>query len=134
MTQQKRTYVKVEKTDADLGLVFGFAIVCKQDGEDYFDLQGDHIPEDSMLSASTDFMVNSRVAKDMHRGEQSGDVVFAWPLTTEIAKAMGLTTEKTGLMIAVRPYDEDVLRKYDTGEYSGFSIGGEYGDTEELDD
>lgn len=111
------------KVDESLGLVFGFAIVCKKDGEDYFDLQEDHIPEDAMLKASLDFMLNSRVAKEMHAGDAAGTVVFAFPLTSEIAKALEIETKQTGLLIAMRPA-EGMMAKFKTGELTGFSIGG----------
>lgn len=121
---KKTTYAKVAGTDEEHGLVFGWAIVCKQDGKDYFDLQGDCIPEGAMLDASSDFMQNSRVAKEMHEGDEKGSVVFAFPLTTDIAKAMGVTTPTTGLMIAMKPSDPAMLAKFKSGEYTGFSIGG----------
>jgi hypothetical protein len=113
----------VIKVDKQLGLVFGFAIVSKQDGADYFDLQGDHIPEGAMLEAATDFMLHSRMAKEMHRGSEKGTVVFAFPLTTEIAKALDIATKTTGLLIAMKPTAE-VLGKFADGTYTGFSIGG----------
>jgi hypothetical protein len=129
----KKTYVKVEKVDDGLGLVLGFAIVCKEDGEDYYDLQGDHIPEQSMLEAATDFMKSSRLARDMHtKGDESGQVVFAFPLTTEIAEALGIVTKKTGLIIAMQP-DEEMLAKFKDGTYTGFSIGGRRVEDEEVD-
>ena len=108
--------------------MFGFAIVCKEAGEDHYDLQGHHIPEDVMLEAAADFALNSRIAKDMHdksdRGEGVyGEVAFIFPLTTEIAKSFGIQTEKTGLMIAMKP-DATMLEKFAKGEYTGFSIGG----------
>lgn len=124
MTEQDfEVRAEVLKVDEGLGLVMGHAIVCNIDGEPYFDLQGDHIPEDSMLKAALDFMENSRMAKEMHDGEAAGQVVFAFPLTTEIAKAFGIETKVTGLMIAMRP-DKDMLQKFQLGELTGFSIGG----------
>lgn len=129
-----RTNIKVAKVDASLGLVLGWAMICKVDGEDYFDLQGDHIPEDVMLAAAADFMEHSRAAKAMHAGPDRGSILFAFPLTTEIAKAYGIDTGgKTGLMVAAK-FDPDVLAKFDTGIYTGFSIGGWYGDYDELED
>jgi hypothetical protein len=125
------------KVDDSLGLVFGWAIVCKQNGEPYFDTQGDHIPEDAMLDAATDFMMNSRMAKDMHGGEDSvlpGSVVFAFPMTTEVAKAFGFPEEQTGLLIAMKPESDEILNKFRTGEYTGFSIGGRRITDEEVDD
>jgi hypothetical protein len=129
----KRHDMSVLKVDDELGLVFGWAIVSKDGGEDYFDVQGDHIPEHSMLKASTDFMLSDRIGKEMHDGEARGTIVFAWPLTEDIAKAMGLTTDRTGLMIAWKPHDVATLDKFKSGEYSGFSIGGHRNKDEEVD-
>jgi hypothetical protein len=115
--------VQVLKVDEGLGLVFGFAIVCKVDGVDYFDTQEDNIPEESMLHATTDFMLAKRVAKEMHTGDQVGDIVFAFPLTTDIAKSLDIVTKRTGLLIGMKP-EKSVLAKFKNGTYTGFSIGG----------
>lgn len=112
------------KVDESLGLVFGFAIVCKEDGSDHFDLQGDHIPERVMLKGATDFAKSARVAKEMHKGDQIGDIVFIFPLTSDIAKSLDIQTKRTGLLIAMQPDEKEVLRKFASGEYTGFSIGG----------
>lgn len=118
-----KTELKMVKFDNELGLVFGFAIVCLEDDKPYYDLQDEHIPENVMLKSATDFMENSRIAKEMHSGHDVGTVVFAFPLTTEIANAMGILTSKTGLMVAMRP-NKDVLHKFKNKELTGFSIGG----------
>jgi hypothetical protein len=118
------------KLDEGLGLVFGWALICKKDGLAYFDLQGDHIPEPAMLDAATEFMLSARHAGDMHQRNAvdepivKGTVVFAFPLTGDIAKAMGIATDQTGLMIAMKPSDPAILAKFKSGEYTGFSIGG----------
>ena len=123
---------EVLKVDRELGLVFGWAIVCKIAGEPYFDRQDDHIPEDAMLEAATDFMQKStRRNTEMHRVDD-GTVVFAFPLTSEIAKVYEIQTPQTGLMIAVKP-SADVLEKFASGEYTGFSIGGVRLEDEEVD-
>lgn len=147
MTDAKKfqSDAQVCKVDDALGLVFGYAIVCLEKGEPYFDSQDDHIPEDAMLKAASDFMQNSRTAGDMHTDEdgvpvsvsgkpaaKAGNIVFAFPLTTDIAKALGITTEKTGLLIAMKPDDPAILAKYKSGEYSGFSIGGNRVTDEEV--
>ena len=135
MADNKNFDIRAEvlKVDDALGLVMGYAIICKDDGKDYFDLQGDHIPEDAMLKAALDFMEHSQVAKEMHQGEQAGTVVFAFPMTEDIAKAFNILTTRTGLMIAMRP-DADMLKRFQLGELTGFSIGGLRGDDEEVDD
>jgi len=125
------------KVDDELGLVFGFAIVCQKNGEDYYDLHNDHIPEDAMLKASTDFMLNSRMAGDMHARDasgqpvQDGSVVFAFPLTSEVAKSLNIQTDQTGLLIALKA-SPAVLDKFKSGEYKGFSIGGSYIENEDT--
>lgn len=114
----------VIKVDKRLGLVFGYAIVCCIDGKEYFDTQGDHIPEASMLKAATEFMLSSREAKEMHVGEKKGTIVFAFPLTSDIAMSMGITASRTGLIIGMKPDDPEIVERFATGEYTGFSIGG----------
>lgn len=119
---------EVCKVDATLGLVFGWGIVCceKNDaGEwvDHYDLQGDHIPEFVMLEGTSDFMLNSREAHDMHKGEAHGSIVHSFPLTRDVAEKMGIKADRTGWMIAMKPC-EDVLIKFQNGTYRGFSIGG----------
>lgn len=130
----------VIKVDDTLGIVLGWAIICNtgvniskgESGEPYFDKQGDHIPEYSMLEATTDFMLHSRKAGEMHWKNKEGEtigkgvVVFCWPMTAEIAKAFGIETNQTGLMIAMKPEEDEILEKFRNGEYKGFSIGGKY--------
>jgi hypothetical protein len=123
-TAPTQKFVEVLKVDDSFGLVLGWAIVCKKGGADYYDLQEDHIPEESMLGASVDFMQAGAMAKEMHVGEGKGSVLFAFPLTTEIAKAFGLETKITGLMIAMKPDNAAMLAKFKDGTYTGFSIGG----------
>lgn len=122
---------RIAKVDDKLGLVMGYAIVCEVDGEPYYDLNIDydgqrvpeHIPESTMLKCAADFMLNSRLGNEMHSGPDKGTYVFAFPLTKDIAKAMGIETRKTGLLVAYKP-PPDVLAKFMDGTYRGFSIEG----------
>ena len=118
------TYFKAESVSEDLGLVIGYAIVCKENGLPYYDLQGDHICEDLMLKSVDDFMRNSRVIKDMHEGGAVGTAVHSFPLTSEIATALGIAPRKTGWLVAVKVDDPALLAKFKSGERTGFSIGG----------
>lgn len=112
------------KVDESLGLVFGYAMVCKIDGENHFDLQGHHIPEDTMLRVMTKFMEQGAIAKEMHTGEAIGKYVFAFPMTTEIAKSLNIEVKQTGALVAMKPDSESTLKKFRDGEFTGFSIGG----------
>lgn len=139
------------KVDKKLGLVFGYAIVCKVknadgDFEPYYDsgtedpddgeIYSDHITEKCMLEAVTDFMKSSRVATEMHEREvddagerimdapvQKGTVVHSFPLTEDIAAALGISCEKTGWLVAMQP-DASMLKKFESGALKQFSIGG----------
>lgn len=115
---------QIVKVDDSLGLVLGWAIISKRDGADYFDLQDDHIPEEAMLAAAVDFMQSGAMAKEMHAGGGKGTVLFAFPMTTDIAKAFGIETKTTGLMIGMKPDSAEMLGKFRDGTYKGFSIGG----------
>ena len=118
----KQLDCKVAKVEDGLGLVFGWAIVCTEDGNPYVDLHNDYIPDHAMLKASTKFAKGKRQGNDMHRCAD-GFVVHTMPLTAEIAKAFGIKTNKTGLMIAMEPHPE-TMKKFKSGERTGFSIGG----------
>jgi len=125
------------KVDEGLGLVFGFAIICTEGGIPFIDLQKDHCPEEDMVEAGLELMENP-ISVDNHAREEDGvtpvvdgRIPFVFPLTADIAKAMGITTERTGLMIGMKPSPE-VLAKFKDGTYKGFSIGGSYGINEET--
>lgn len=134
----RKVEVSVCKTDAALGLVFGYALICAEKNaagefEPYFD-QGsldepsgevisDHISEDEMLQAVTSFMEDARVAKEQHEGGPRGVVVHSFPLTAEIAKALDIDAKRTGWLVAMKP-DAEMLAKFVSGELTGFSIGG----------
>lgn len=118
------TKAQVVAQDGGLGLVIGFAIVCTEDGQPYFDVQGDHIPEDAMLKAAVEFMGASRMASAQHNGSNVGTILFAFPLTGDIARALDISSQRTGLLIAMKPSDPVVMQKFVDGTYTGFSIGG----------
>ncbi len=117
-------FARVAKIDEKLGLVFCWAFTSTVNGADYHDLQGDAVEYD-FVKAAADFMSGSRALDEMHnRKPGEGLVVFAMPMTPEIAKAYGVTATTTGLMVALKPTPE-VLAKFVSGEYTGVSIDGE---------
>lgn len=115
----------VIKVDTARRLVFGWAQVCTKNGAEYFDTDNQHIPESVTLDAWADFMRNGRVNKAMHSGDQVGDVAFAFPAYDDIFKSLGLQIgDQSGIIVGVYVQDDDVLNKYHTGVYKGFSVGG----------
>ena len=113
---------RVVKMDDSLGLVFCWAFTSSVDNAPYFDLQGDAIDED-FVKAAAEFMENGGATDEMHDGNPDGRVLFAMPMTPEIAKAFGVVTKTTGLMVALKPSPE-VYAKFKSGEYTGVSIAG----------
>jgi hypothetical protein len=116
------------KVDETLGIAYGWAIVCEQKTskgwEPYFDLQGDHIPEDAMAAALMDFSKSGRSGKDQHRGAVVGEHVFLYPVTKETAAGLGFGIDKTGAIVGWKPDDSKYLDMIKRGERTGFSIGG----------
>lgn len=125
-----QTETKILKVSTELGLIFGFAAICKIDGQDFYDADNEHYPEEAMLADTTEFAKSRRVACTMHARDaagapvKDGGVVHTFPLTTEIAKALDIQTRRTGLLVALAPDDPATLEKARSGEFTGFSIGG----------
>jgi hypothetical protein len=123
--------------DEEHGLVIGWAIVCKVDGKDYYDLNVDtdgvhkgkrvpeHITEDAMFKAAADAAEAGQCpGNDMHDGPDAGTYHFMFPMTTEIAQSLDIVTKRTGLLVGYKP-PADILAKFKNGTYTGFSIEGE---------
>lgn len=120
---------RVAKFDDELGLVFGWAIICKKLNkatgayEPYFDLQGDHIPDDVMMKAVVDFRRNSRGLDEMHVRKVGGRVLHDMPITEQLARASSILPDFTGWFVGVEPAAEQ-LAKFKSGKLGGFSING----------
>jgi hypothetical protein len=113
------------KASDSLGLAFFWAFTSTNpDGSDHYDLHGDAIDGD-FVKAAMDFMLEGGGAVDeMHDGEATdGRVVFAMPMTPEIAKAFSIETQTTGLMVALKVNDEQLAKLKDK-TYTGVSIAG----------
>lgn len=129
--EETRLFGKAVGVNEELGLVFGYAAVTKMDSVEYYDLQKDHFTDDALLDAATDFMLSKRVLGDMHESVDTGGVVFSFVLTEEIAKAFDIETGTYGWLVAVKPSPE-MFKRFKTGEYTGFSVGGKYRVVEEV--
>lgn len=138
MSKRFETTAEVLKVNDEQGIVFGWGIICTEKGENYFDTQGDHIPDATMFKATSEFMYDVRAAGEMHarhadgKAVHKGIIVHSMPLTKELADIFSIKTERTGWMIGMKP-DADMLDKFRDGTYTGFSIGGLRGEDEEVD-
>ncbi len=111
------------KADMDAKVIWGWAYVSTEKGENMLDHSGEWVSPDTLVKASTNFMLKSRTAKVNHQGAKEGDIVGSLPVTKELADALGIQTEREGWIIGVVA-SEATLKKVQDGELTSFSIGG----------
>lgn len=117
--------IRVQKVDEGRRLVLGWAMVAVDKGKLYVDHDGSYIPQDVILDAAIDFMLNSRVSDEMHAEIKKGATVFAWPFLDGYSDGFALPADGTrGLAVGVQ-FSPAVFAKFQSGEYTGFSGGGE---------
>lgn len=111
-------------------LVHCWAFTCTDEsGRPYVDLQGDAISADDFVKAAEEFMAAGGGVDELHDGKATkGRIAFAYPMDSTIAAAMlgkaaGDATKTSGLMVAIRPSAEQLV-KIKSGEYTGVSIAG----------
>jgi len=116
---------RLVKTNDELGLAFFWAFTTTNpDGSEHYDLHGDQVMSgDEMIKAAAAFMESGGAVDEMHDSEATGRVVFAMPMTPEIAKAYGVESKTSGLMVAIRP-SADAMAKLKDGTYTAVSIAG----------
>jgi cation transport regulator ChaB len=123
----KQEHVELEfaiaKSVPDERLVFGWASVVEEDGQDVIDKQGDIISTADIEKAAYDFVLNARGAGEMHERIGVGQLVESVALTREKQEAMGIKLNKSGWWLGFR-VDPDVFAKVKSGELQAFSIGG----------
>lgn len=132
MQDQEFTFAyEFAKYDDVHNVVIGWAVVCKVNGKEYFDTQGDSFTEDAAFDAALAFAEQGAVAKVMHQGEQVGHMRFVIPLTTEVIKSIGILPDgvepaKTGVLVGFKPYEKNLglITLFKNGTLKGFSVGG----------
>ncbi len=116
---------EVFKANDEARLIYGWANKITKDGETVYDLQGDSISPEELLTATTEFMKSAdRHSLNMHQGEPIGKVVHSFPLTYDIAKALGLETKDEGWLVGVHVTDDKTWEMVKSGDLAAFSIGG----------
>ncbi len=128
----KKTF-EVIKADAEQRIVWGWASVSTENGELVTDSQGDIIETNEMVKMANDFMLDVRLAKAMHQGEGVGEFIHSFPVTKELADALGIETTREGWVVGMKVHDDDTWEAVKRGEFSGFSIGGRAGKREPVE-
>ena len=120
--QTSERLARIVKVDGEL--IWGWANVITEGGQPVTDVQGDQIEPGELVRFTTDFMVDHRIGKTNHEGDQTHVVVHSMPITYELAKAFGIDTADEGWIVGVKP-DADTLARAKSGDLAAFSIGGE---------
>lgn len=124
MSYEMKKTSDVLKLDSERRIAWGWASVSTVDGKMVTDLQGDTITPTEMGKMADRFMTSARTAKAMHQGEGVGEVIHSLPLTAELAKAFGLSSDREGWIIGMKIHDDDTWARFKSGELTAFSIGG----------
>ena len=124
---------KILKVDDEQRIVYGWASVVTEDGEEVVDSQGDVMAPAEMEKMANDFMLDVRTAKAMHKGDKIGEVIHSLPLTAELAKALGLHTDLEGWIVGMKIYDDAAWESVKSGDFAGFSIGGRAASREKME-
>ncbi len=122
--QDFRLEGEILKKDESERIVWGWATVVTKNGELVTDLQGDVILPDEMERFATEYMLDSRVGKDMHAGDPTSITVHSFPLTKQLAEAFGIQCDCEGWIIAQKVVDDAAWAAIMSGERMAFSIGG----------
>lgn len=124
--------IEVTEVNESLGIVFGWGMITNINNEPYYDLDNQCFSNDLMVKATSEFMESDRISNDSHSTSDIGLVVHSFPLSKDIADSMGIFSNINGWMVGVKP-TADILAKFVSGEYTGFSIegSGQFEDEEE---
>lgn len=116
--------IEIFKADEDQRVCYGWATIITKGGEAVVDIQGDVISPEELVFATTEFMKSERHSLEMHKGEPIGQVVHSFPLTTDIAKSLGIETENEGWLVGIHVTSDEVWKSVKDGSLAAFSIGG----------
>lgn len=121
---EKGQQFNLRKIDEAQRLVFGWFSVCEVDGEPLYDREGDMIPPAELEKAAYDFVLNARIAGEMHMRKGVGDLVESIMFTVEKQEVLGIDLGMVGWWGGFKVTDEEVWKKISKGDYPMFSIGG----------
>lgn len=118
--------VTLLKFDEDQRMVWGWALVSVEKGQDVIDLQGDLCSTDELQKAVHESFMKHRTGKRMHsQGRVVGEVVDSVVFTKALQDALGIDLGREGWFVGMKITKEDVWQEIKAGRLGAFSIGGE---------
>ncbi|WP_163265606.1 XkdF-like putative serine protease domain-containing protein [Chelativorans alearense] len=110
------------KRDDDRQRLYGIALIA-----DEVDSQGDVVGDAELEDAAVQAVKRGAIVKIDHEGAGVGRLVASWPLTKEIADAMGVSRPegKSAWLVGLEIEDPDAWARVKAGEVGhALSIGG----------
>lgn len=120
--------IEITKADPDKRLVFGWASIAIENGEQLEDMQHDMIDPEDLEEAAYEYVLKFRDTGEEHMADfrKKGKLVESCVFTEEKQKAMGLApgTLPVGWWIGFYIEDDDAWERIKNGTYRMFSIEG----------
>ena len=123
-TSSPTTTHAVTKLDEERQLVYGWALVSTEHGEELVDRQDDVVSTDDLRDAAHDFIKGDRTLGRMHRTMGVGEVVESVVLSKGLQRALGIDLGVEGWFVGVHVSDPETWQSVKKGELRMFSIGG----------
>lgn len=123
-SEYKLEIKKLQATDEEQRLVFGFFSVVEVDGNPVVDLQGDVITSKDIENAAYKYMRFSRMGDDRHDERAKAVIVESMVFTKEKQKLLGIDLGFVGWWGGFKVLDDALWKNFKSGKYEGFSIGG----------
>lgn len=120
---------RILKLDGARRRVYGIALIA-----DEADSQGDVVSDADLEDAGAKAVLNGCAVRIDHEGEAVGRLCASWPLTAEIAAALGIERPggKSAWLVGLQVENDAVWDKVRTGDIGhALSVGGR-GEREEI--
>jgi len=114
----------LHKVDKTLKVAYGWAYLSEEGNMEVVDHSGDVWSVEELEKSAHDFVIDCRVGKAMHSGDQKAVLVESIVFTVEKQQALGINLNKVGWFVGFRIQDDEVLKQIENGELAMFSIGG----------
>lgn len=122
--------VPITKIEPEKQIVWGWAYVSEENGQQVVDHSGDIADAETVEKAAHGFVRDSRVGGVLHKDE-AGEIVDSLFFSKAVQDALGIDLHKVGWFIGFHVTDPDAWAGVKDGTFTAFSIAGS-ADTEEL--
>jgi hypothetical protein len=125
--------IKIERTDPEQRIVWGWAYVCEEGGEQVVDHSGEFVDDPlEIQKAAHRFVLDSCEGGMLHEGA-AGYIVDSMFFSKDLQQALGIDLGKVGWFIGMHVTDDEAWAGVRAGKYGCFSIAGRSQKDEVID-